>query len=249
MADLVIGAMSTIIPKLYQLLEEEYNLDTSMKERISSLKLELELAQAALVKVAEVPWDQLDKQVQIWARLVREASYDLEDTLDPFLVRVKGPDSTEEKQSFQKYLKKMSNFFKKSKARRKIRGEVKDIITHLQEVTECCRRYEVDDIVARPATVSTVDPRIHAMYTQVNKLVGIDESSSELKSKFQLDDMRDTKIKTVSIVGIGGLGKTTLAKAVYDNLRGDFNCSAFVSVGRKPDLQKVLQMILVALDQ
>lgn len=43
------------------------------------------------------------------------------------------------------------------------------------------------------------------MYTQVNKLVGIDESSVELKSMLQLDDMPNTKMKTISIVGIGGL--------------------------------------------
>jgi hypothetical protein len=48
-------------------------------------------------------------------------------------------------------------------------------------------------------------PRLHAMYTQVNKLVGIDESSVELKSMLQLDDMPNTKMKTISIVGIGGL--------------------------------------------
>jgi disease resistance protein RPM1 len=86
-------------------------------------------------------WDQLDKQVQLWACEIREASYDMEDVLDTFFVRVQGPKSAEEEQSLLKHLKKMTNLFKKGKARRKISGDVKDIMSHLQEVTERCRRY------------------------------------------------------------------------------------------------------------
>ncbi|CAL5028191.1 unnamed protein product [Urochloa decumbens] len=252
MADLVMGAMSSIMPKLCQLLEEEYNLQTGVKERIRSLMLELELAQAALGKVAEVPWDQLDKQVQIWARHVREASYDMEDVLDTFLVRISGPESAEEKKSLRKHLKKMTNFFKESKARRKISGDVKNIMTHVNEMTEQCRRYKVADIGTRTATTSTIDPRLHAMYTQVNKIVGMDKSSGELMSMLQTipqqGDVSSMKMKIVSIVGVGGLGKTTLAKAVYDKIRGYFNCAAFVPVGRNPDLKKIFKDILIDID-
>jgi tRNA uridine 5-carbamoylmethylation protein Kti12 len=57
------------------------------------------------------------------------------------------------------------------------------------------------------------------------------------------------QLKILSIFGFGGLGKTTLAKALQDKCQSYFDCSAFVPVGRKPSVKNLLNDILLAIDK
>jgi Holliday junction resolvasome RuvABC ATP-dependent DNA helicase subunit len=49
----------------------------------------------------------------------------------------------------------------------------------------------------------------------------------------------------VSIVGLGGLGKTTLANQIFQKVRSQFDCTAFVSVTRSPNVNKILSDTLL----
>ncbi|KAJ1276702.1 hypothetical protein BS78_05G234900 [Paspalum vaginatum] len=250
----VTGALGTLAPKLLQLLRDEYKLQKGVKKQVQWLSDELNSIYAFLSKVAEVPWDRLDEQVKVWAREVREASYDMEDVLDTFLVRVDGGDPADPSR-LKRTMKKMGKVFTKAKARRDIAGAIEDIKEHLKEVAERRLKYRLDDIMSKPpATTSTIDPRLTAMYKEVSQLIGVDKSRDELISMLmpsELDGDRQYKniTKKISIVGVGGLGKTTLAKAVYDKLKSQYECGAFVSVGRELDLVKVFKDILFNLDK
>jgi disease resistance protein RPM1 len=251
--DLVGGALGKLPSKLLELLGDEYKLQTGVKDQITRLTRELESMHAALRKVAQVPPDELDEQVMLWARDVREASYDMEDILDTFLVRVDGdPKEPADANKVKRLVKKMGNLFSlsKGKARHQIANAVDELSKQLEEVAKLRGRYAVDDIVHKPTT--RIDPRLSALYTKVSQLVGIDEQRDKLMQMLTEGDhdmQPNQKAKILSVVGVGGLGKTTLVKAVYDKLTMNNPYKAFVPVGQNPDLKKVLKDILIALDR
>ncbi|CAO2142916.1 unnamed protein product [Urochloa humidicola] len=248
--DLVTGAMGNLVPKLLQLLRDEYNLQKGVKKQVEFISTEMESIRAALHKVGKVPPDQLDEQVRIWACQVREASYDMEDVLDTFLVRVESDGNpTGDHGRLKRAMKKMGALFSKGKARHDIASIIEDIKEQLEEVAKRRDKYKIDEIVPKPEGGTSIDPRLSALYTEASKLIGIDEPMEALIKMLSIrkDDMSGKKIKIVSVVGSGGLGKTTLAKVAYDQVKLQFDCCAFVPVGQNPVLKKVLKDVLVGL--
>jgi disease resistance protein RPM1 len=71
---------------------------------IEEMCKELEAMDVFLRKVSEVRRDQLHEQHKIWAREVRDLSYDMEDMVDTFMVDVKDPDAPSSKNTFEKIL-------------------------------------------------------------------------------------------------------------------------------------------------
>ncbi|WVZ96500.1 hypothetical protein U9M48_042132 [Paspalum notatum var. saurae] len=248
------GAIENLLPKLFELLREEYGLQKGVREKIGHLSRELEAAQAALTKIGDVPWDELDPQVQLWARDVREASYDMEDIVDEFLVRVDAPSGPTEKNMFWRLVATIGSLFQKSKDRHKISNLIQDISRKLEEVEARRGRYTVDDSITSKSSIhaATIDPRLVNLYKRVTELVGIEGPRDELIDKLSLGvdgGVFDKKLKIVSVVGAGGLGKTTLAKAVYDHLKPRFEHGAFIPVGQNPDVKKVFSSVLIDLDK
>uniref|UniRef100_M8CU94 Putative disease resistance protein RXW24L n=1 Tax=Aegilops tauschii TaxID=37682 RepID=M8CU94_AEGTA len=261
MAAVVTGAMGTLLPKLANLITKEYNLHKGVKGEIMFLKAEMEHMEAALVEISEAPIDQPpDKQIKLWAKDVRDLSYDLEDNIDKFMVHIETHGQPERSHSFRGFIDKCLSLLTKGKIRHKIGIDIEDIKRHIEEISERRKRYQIDGKAPAKPPGPTVDTlRLSTLYKKATELVGIDEKSLEVVEMLtEGDDVSKKQLKVVSIVGFGGLGKTTLANAVYKKMKGQvniqtqkpqFDCAAFISVSLNPNMKQIFKSLLHQLDK
>jgi hypothetical protein len=247
--EIAMVAIRPALSKLGGLLVGEFTLEKRVRKGIESLVRELTLMHAALHKVAKVPPDQLDEGVKIWAGNVRELSYQMEDIVDAFVVCVEcRAEPANPKNKVKKLLKKTIRLFKKGRDLHHLSDALDEAVGQAKQLAELLQRY--GQAMRDTNAGSSVDPRLMAMYRDVKELVGIEETRDELVNMLtEGDDWVKQPLKTVSIVGVGGLGKTTLAKAAYDKIKVQFDCGAFISVSQSPDTKKVLKDILFELDK
>ncbi|KAK8448060.1 hypothetical protein SEVIR_8G209600v4 [Setaria viridis] len=241
--EVVTGALPSVITKLAHLAAGEYNLQKGLNGEIKFLQKELESMKGALEDISKNPPDQLPNGEKIWAGNVRELSYDIEDSIDMFMVQSKGRKLVNQ-HGLKKAIGRSLDLLMQPKIRRKIANEIREIKSRVIEVHERRRNYKVKIGVDKPVTAAS-DPRLSTPYLEVKDLVGIDGARDEIiKIMTEREEVPMQQGKIVSIVGFGGLGKTTLAKAVYEKIRAGFDCSAFVSVSENPDSKKLLKGLL-----
>ncbi|CAN6363379.1 unnamed protein product [Urochloa humidicola] len=244
------AAITALLPKLAAMLADEYELHSGVAAGVRYLQDELTSMQAALEAAPPAAAGHgEDAQLNLWARTVRELAYDADDTVDSY-----GPTwcaSPPGRRRRRRY-----------KARRRIAGEIESIKSEVREASDRRRRFWIPDAGIQPprspAAAPPADPRLHLLYENAAGLVGMGAPTEELARKLSLEaadggggeeDARSQRLKMVAVVGAGGIGKTTLAREVYDKFRDKFDCVAFVTVSQNPDLEIVLGKILRQVSQ
>lgn len=241
--ELAVAALGSLLPKLATLLTDEYKLQKGVRGEIRFLKAEMESMQAALDRVSKLPPQQIDDLHNIWVRDLKELSYDIEDSVDSFMLRVDAPGCAKPK-SFRRFFDRTIGLLTKAKARHHIADDIQDIRSRIQEVAGRRERYRFPEVAVQPENTE-MDPRLPALYEDVKNLVGIEGPAEKLTALLmQGEGAQKQQLMVVSIVGVGGLGKTTLANSVYQRIRGEFQSQAFVSVSLKPDIKKIFSSIL-----
>ncbi|XP_027180874.1 disease resistance protein RPM1-like [Coffea eugenioides] len=241
MAETVVSFVSD---HLATLLREEGSLLGGLRQEVQLIKDELGHMRAFL-KVAE-PKEDDDPRLQEWINQVREAAYDIEDVLDEFVLRFAGYRHHGFCGSLQRILKAIKSL----RARHQVASEIQSIKSRIKNISEGRQRYQVefgiDDRVTGSSTMndSWRYSRDDALLVEEAKLVGIDQPKQHLISK--LLEGHDHQLKVISVVGMAGLGKTTLVKKVHEDpdVRKNFPVRAWVTVSQTCDFPKLLRDLI-----
>uniref|UniRef100_A0A0E0J4I6 AAA+ ATPase domain-containing protein n=1 Tax=Oryza nivara TaxID=4536 RepID=A0A0E0J4I6_ORYNI len=236
------GAMNSLLAKLAALLEEDYQMHKGMKREIAFLKDELSSMNALLERLADTE-AALDPQTKEWRSQVREMSYDIEDCIDEYTRQLRHgrpqrPGGNGIMGFFHGYVQKVKDLV----GRHEIAEQIQELKARIVEAGHRRKRYKLDSAVnCKSNHVVPIDRRLPALFAELDALVGIDRPRDEI---IKLLDDGEQRMKVVSIVGSGGLGKTTLANQVYQKIGEQFDCKAFVSLSQHPDMEMIFQTIL-----
>jgi len=229
------GVIGPLLDKLTEMMEDKYtNLIGVSNDIVVFLRDELRTINALLEKLENT--DELGPLVKAWRDRVREMGYELADFVDDFLHCAVSVSAN------AVFIDKVSLFIKTLRAHLDTAKQIKELQAHLKEINEEPKWYKFGDYVSRSRSLA-VD-RLPAFYSNEANLVGLEGPKEDI---IKLLTDTDQQLKVLSIVGFGGLGKTTLAKEVYHKIGGQFDVMAFVSVSQRPDIRKLLHGIQLEL--
>ncbi|KAM0873029.1 hypothetical protein ACQ4PT_038347 [Festuca glaucescens] len=222
-------------------------------DEIPLIKQDLENMVAILQEHDESGAQDRAMMVKCLTKEVRDLSYDMEDSVDQY-EHAAGTWRWILSPRRRKYKitrprgKTACRFPEKLKWRLWMANKIRDFSARSQEALQ---RYSLFNhpggIVISSSTAASTSTRCDPSFgswhpTLYGEPVGIDAPLKKLEA--WLDKDGEQNLKVVSVVGPGGVGKTTLANELYRRLGGQFECRAFVRTSRKPDVRRLLISML-----
>ncbi|KAF7099143.1 hypothetical protein CFC21_100824 [Triticum aestivum] len=235
-----LGAMGSLPRKLDELLATgHWALKGAVTDEIEQLAADLHTLHELLVKLLNAQDPPL--AARYWMKEVRELSYDMVDCADQF-VRADGRAKIRRAARRKTITRlKLSRLPERWRWRRWIADKVSEFRSRAQEATHRYWRYKLYDCASDPGNSGVGSPELPVVSLDTGDLVGIEGPVDELR-RWLIDG--EEELKVVSIFGVGGIGKTTLAQKLWGMLRGQFECRAFVRTARKPDMRGIIRSIL-----
>uniref|UniRef100_A0A2N9HJP5 AAA+ ATPase domain-containing protein n=1 Tax=Fagus sylvatica TaxID=28930 RepID=A0A2N9HJP5_FAGSY len=203
-----------LLDKLARFLENEIEGLSGGREEVLYLRGELERLRAFL-KVADA-FEESDEELKVWVKQVREIAYDTEDSLDEFRLL----QAHDHGDGFYGSLSRFSCCIKNRKARGRIVSELQGINSRITIICKGHERllYKMNKAEQGSGSTSarnmSLRSRGDALLIDKIDLVGIDEPKQKLVWELMKGGCGR---KVVPVAAMGGTGKTTLAKQVYDD--------------------------------
>ncbi|PIA42511.1 hypothetical protein AQUCO_02000161v1 [Aquilegia coerulea] len=239
-------AVAILLEKLVVLFEDEVKALKGVHQEVEFIRYELESMQAFLRDADER--EESQEGVKAWVKQVRDIAYNTEDVLDEFMFFAA---QQSKRRGFIGLLQRSANFVRRLKAINRLVDQMHDIKAKIIDIAQRRQRYNFNILQLGSSPISMVDTwhddlRGNAFFLNETDLVGIDNPRSEL---IHLLINGESKLSVIAVVGMGGVGKTTLVKKVYDhpNLVEHFQHHAWVTVSNSFKVEELLRDMLLQL--
>ncbi|KHN14961.1 Putative disease resistance protein RGA1 [Glycine soja] len=248
MAELFIFSIAeSLITKLASHAFQEASRVVGLYDHLRDLKKTLSLVKAVLLDAEQK--QEHNHELQEWLRQLKSVFYDAEDVLDEF-----------ECQTLRKQVLKahgtikdqVSHFFSSSNPlvfRSKMAQQIKDVSKRLDKVAADRHKFGLRTIDVDTRVVHRRDTsRMTHSRVSDSDVIGREHDKEKIIELLMQQNPNDDEksLSVIPIVGIGGLGKTTLAKFVFNDKRIDecFSLKMWVCVSDDFDINQLIIKII-----
>ncbi|XP_010503265.1 PREDICTED: disease resistance protein RPP13-like [Camelina sativa] len=232
-----------VVGKIGNYLIEETSMLMVVKDDLEDLKTELTCIQGYLKDVeAREQEDEVSKE---WTKLVLDIAYDVEDVLDTYFLKL-------EERSQRRGLKRLTNKIGRKIDAYNIVDDIRILKRRILDVTRKRETYGIGNFSERRGGESNLSLRVRELrrarsIDQEELVVGLEDDAKILLEK--LLDEREYNRFIISIFGMGGLGKTALARKLYNSeeVKRRFEYRAWTYVSQEYKTGDILMRIIRSL--
>ncbi|KAK8541859.1 hypothetical protein V6N12_014480 [Hibiscus sabdariffa] len=235
------SSVQLITDKVFSILGNEASLLREVGTEIDEIMLELNAMKAFLedshTRLAAVPCKETDSH---WIASVRDAVYQVEDVVDEFVYHFNNQQQWRGKPS--SFFLKLIHFPKNLLFRRRVAVKLRDVNKKIKSIAERSHRYRVSRLDSGNSDKQIGGPDyLHnwvknlsesSLFFKDDDLVGIDKAQRRLLG-WLMDQERHRTV--ISVVGMGGLGKTSLAANTFNKqvVKQHFDCCVWITVSQQ----------------
>ncbi|XP_027165911.1 putative disease resistance protein At1g50180 [Coffea eugenioides] len=242
--------VSLVLQTLGNMLKDEARFLSGVTDQVEEVRRELK-RMLCFLKDADAR-NCKDETIRNWLREIRSLAYRIEDLVETFAIEVASRRSSGHR-GVKKVLKRVSGTFAEIRSLHNIGVEITKVKSDLSSLTASLQMYDVRAIGEAESSSAANDDRkfqqwIRQTYAHEveDYFVGMEDDIANLVSLVIDDDKRH---RVISIWGMGGLGKTTLARKVYKHIavQRSFERFAWTCVTQEGQMKAILQDLLMQL--